>query len=189
MRRAWQSPHIKWVLVFACLVLATLWLWRVPPAGAAAEANLGTWGEWIAGLGSVGAAVVALSAIVIQRHSEDVGNRTAIAAWMDVEVDPERGQPYWTVKVRNDTGLPVFEWTIGSASGTVHLCSRENGPIVPDLSRYLLTADEPPDQSRAVALSLEFRDRLGKLWQRDTSGTVVGVPALTPCPNERPTGE
>ena len=189
IQRAWQSAHIKWVLVFACLVLATLWLWRVPPAGAAADANLGTWGEWVAGLGSVGAAVVALSAIVIQRHAEDVGKRTAVAAWMDVEVDPERAQPYWTVKIRNDTGLPIFEWGIGSASGTVHLCSAEQGPIVPDLSRYLLAAEEPPDQARAVALSLEFRDRLGTLWQRDVSGKIGPVTALSGCPNPPRAGE
>ena len=173
------------MLVFVCISLATLWLWRVPPAGAAASANLGTWGEWIAGIGSVSAAVVALSAIVIQRHAEDVGRRTAIAAWMDVELDPERGQPYWTVKVRNDTGLPVFQWAITSSNTSVHLCSQENGPIVPDLSRYLLSAEEAPDQTRAVALVLEFRDRLGKLWQRDVSGRVGALRALSPCPNMR----
>jgi hypothetical protein len=173
------------VLVFVCISLATLWLWRVPPAGAADSANLGTWGEWIAGIGSVSAAVVALSAIVMQRHAEDVGRRTAIAAWMDVEVDPERGQPYWTVKVRNDTGLPVFQWAITSSNTSVHLCSQENGPIVPDLSRYLLSAEEAPDQTRAVALVLEFRDRIGKLWQRDVNGSVGALRALSPCPNMR----
>ena len=183
--RAWQSPATKWALVFACITLATLWLWRVPPAGAASTANLGTWGEWIAGIGSVSAAVVALSAIVIQRHAEDVSKRTAIAAWMDVEVDPERGQPYWTVKVRNDTGLPIFQWAITSSNGSVHLCSQENGPIVPDMSRYLLAAEEPPDQSRAVALVLEFRDRLGKLWKRDDSGRVGALRAMSGCPNAR----
>lgn len=181
--QAWQSPATKWVLVFACITLATLWLWRVPPAGAASAAGLGTWGEWIAGIGSVSAAVVALSAIVIQRRAEDVSKRTAIAAWMDVEIDPERGQPYWTVKVRNDTGLPVFQWAITSSNGSVHLCSQENGPIVPDMSRYLLTAGEPPDQARAVALVLEFRDRLGKLWERDVSGRVGALRALSGCPN------
>lgn len=182
---AWHSPATKWVLAFACVSLATLWLWRVPPAGAATTANLGTWGEWIAGIGSVSAAVVALSAIVIQRHAEDVGKRTAIAAWMDVEVDPERGQPYWTVKIRNDTGLPVFQWAITSSNASVHLCSLENGPIVPDMSRYLLSADEPPDQARAAALVLEFRDRLGRLWQRDASGRVGALRSLSPCPNMR----
>ena len=182
IQRAWQSPATKWVLVFACLSAVTLWLWRVPPAGTA-TANLGTWGEWIAGLGSVSAAVVALSAIVIQRHAEDIGGRTAVAAWMDVEVDPDRGQPYWTVKVRNDTGLPIFEWGITSSTSSVHLCSRENGPIVPEMSRYLLAAEEPPDQARAVALVLEFKDRLGKLWQRDASGEVRTLRTLAPCPN------
>ena len=186
IQRAWQSPATKWVLVFACILLATLWLWRVPPAGSA-TANLGTWGEWIAGIGAVAAAVVALSAIVIQRQAEDIGRRTAVAAWMDVEVDPDRGQPYWTVKVRNDTGLPIFAWDVSSDTG-VHLCSRENGPIVPELSRYLLSADEPPDQARAVALTLEFRDRLGKLWQRDSSGQIASLVALSGCPNEAARG-
>ncbi len=183
IQRAWQSPATKWILVFACILLATLWLWRVPPAGSA-TANLGTWGEWIAGIGAIAAAVVALSAIVIQRQAEDIGRRTAVAAWMDVEVDPDRGQPYWTVKIRNDTGLPIFAWGITSPTRSVHLCSRENGPIVPDMSRYLLSAEEPPDQARAVALVLEFRDRLGKVWRREASGEVGSLTALTRCPNE-----
>lgn len=183
IKQAWLSPATKWVLVFACIILASLWLWGVPPGGSASSANLGTWGEWIAGVGSVSAAVVALSAIVIQRHEEDVRKRTALAAWMDVEVDPDRGQPYWAVKVRNDTDLPVFEWGINSTDGSVHLCSQENGPIVPDMSRYLLSTEQPPDQARAVALAVEFRDRLGKLWQRDSSGQVAGLSVRSRCPH------
>jgi hypothetical protein len=185
IKQAWLSPATKWVLVFACIVLASLWLWGVPPGGSASGANLGTWGEWIAGIGSVSAAVVALSAIVIQRHEEDVRKRTALAAWMDVEVDPASGRPYWAVKVRNDTDLPVFEWGINSADGSVHLCSQENGPIVPDMSRYVLSTEQPPDQARAVALAVEFRDRLGKLWLRPSSGQVAGLSMRSRCPHEQ----
>ena len=187
IKQAWLSPATKWVLVFACIILASLWLWGVPPGGSANQANLGTWGEWIAGIGSVSAAVVALSAIVIQRHEEDIRKRTAIAAWMDVEVDPDRGQPYWAVKVRNDTDLPVFEWGINSSDGSVHLCSQESGPIVPDMSWYLLSAEQPPDQARALALAVEFRDRLGKLWRRDSRGSVSALTVRSRCPNDQST--
>ena len=71
----------------------------------------------------------------------------------------------------------------------MHLCSQENGPIVPDMSRYLLSTEQPPDQARAVALAVEFRDRLGKLWLRDRSGqvAVLSVEAAAPTVRARRT--
>jgi hypothetical protein len=120
---------------------------------------------------------------VTQRQREDIAKRTSISAWMEVEIDPETRKPYLTVKARNDTGFPLFEWSISGSDGSIHLCSTEAGPVVPDMNRYIIQSEGAPDHVHAVPLTVEFRDRLGVLWLRDRMGQVRRLDALSACPN------
>ena len=178
-RSAWRSPITTWAFFLGCLVFAGLWFSSLHHLGDGVTP--GTWAQWAAACGSTAAVVVALSAIIVQRRFQSLRERTALSAWMDLEADAD-GRAHWVVKAMNDTGLPIFAWTIESDGGIVHLCSQEQGPLVPDVNRYNPKLDWEPDPAGTLPLSVEFTDREGDSWRREMTGHLVRSAEPHPCP-------
>jgi hypothetical protein len=170
IRSAWRSPAVRWVLSIGFVLFAALWLTSIHHLGGGV--GTGTWTDWAGATGTTVAAVVALSAIVVQRRVQLLRERTALSAWMDLEADAE-GRPHWVVKALNGTGLPILAWNIESDSGLVHLCSLEQGPLVPDVNRYDPKLDMQPDPMITLPLAVEFTDRQGESWRRERTGHLL----------------
>ena len=145
------------------------------------QVRFGDLGTWIAGIGTVLAVVVALWTATADRRASARLRRTSIFAWMEVKEDPEDRKPYWAIIIQNNTGPPIFDWSIDSSLGDLHLCQDDVGPIVPGEREYLVELDEVPDQAGARSLEICFRSDDGDVWMRGADGSVVRGKTIPRC--------
>ncbi|MFG2993100.1 hypothetical protein ACGFZK_28015 [Streptomyces sp. NPDC048257] len=175
LKAIWRSGAMRWGLLAAVALLLSLPLWGLQPYGKKFDHDTaGTWGDWVSGLGQVGAVTAAVGTVLRSENRERRRQRSAAAAWMTVLSDD--GQPYWAVQVENSTSLPVFRWRADSPDGSVHLCHEELGPLVPGRTDYEVPLTVQPDQSRALPLKFLFTDSDGRFWSRSELGGITAVP-------------
>lgn len=184
--RFWRSAVCRWALLAALGWSLALHAWGLSPWGTVIDyTRAGTLGQWVSGIGSVLAVIVAVNSFVAGRRSiearerdERDAKRTAVYAWLDVFYSGGRAAGL-QVNFRNDTFIPVYGWVLHlEGVGDVHFCHLTSGPLLPGQSTRSVppeTVPIPPDPARLPRTHLIFAASNGQVWRRTYSGECSPV--------------
>lgn len=162
---------------YAVLVALLIFAWSGAVSWFAVPvARFGTLGDWISGLGTVAAVVVALRESALAQSRQRIDRLCAVTAWMELERH-EDGSPRWTVFVSNETKHPIYRWLVvprsdGGDDGVWHLCDARLGPLVPGPTQYEVPHSGGADFHTASPVELQFVDRDGQSWLRTSRGRL-----------------
>ena len=178
----WRSAPTRWSLLCASVFLLAIQGWGLRLWGAKFDPQaFGTMGEWVSGIGTFAAVVVALSTTRnAQRFELGIKSRerdmllTAIYVWLSRSLDMTTGSPLgWSVSFTNATPQPVYYWVTRIEGVNGHLCHVINDPILPGRSTRGLVDRQyaPPASDQVPRAMIEFVDSAGRLWVRNYDGS------------------
>lgn len=145
--------------------------------------RFGTWSDFVAGVFTTAAVLVALGAVLNDQRTRDADARkqtdaeqTSLFSWLESEEILEQGSRKvlrinWDVQVRNTTGSPVYDWVL--IVGPEHRCRHSHGALIPGDRLFNM-----PELDGAAIVDvpepmLTFRDRDGRVWTRSARGVLV----------------
>jgi len=133
--------------------------------------------QWVSGMATFLAVVVALIFSLRQDRRADEEARAKVHVW----TVHERGE--WQLVISNRTSYPIYRWkvtlnwSVGPKKFEDHVSQEDEGIIPPGEFRYAWT---PEDMARAtvdasVSAQIDFTDHRGKNWRRQTSGELKNL--------------
>jgi hypothetical protein len=140
------------------------------------ELTAGDIAEWVSGVGSLLAVIVALWFSMQSRRDLQYERLLQVTAW----VENVEGQEGWKLVTQNSTQQPIFSWvcTIKWQTADGRNCSyvatqANAGIIPPGHSEFEWTPDDEPQGEAGIRTSLTFLDSMGRTWTRLDTGRLV----------------
>ena len=132
--------------------------------------------EWVSGIGSLLAVVVALWFSFQSRRDLAYGRLRQVHAWVE-NLHDEKG---WKLVVQNSTEQPVFEWTCvvryrsgDEAIQSEHVTQADVGIIPPGHYEFPWTPGHAPLGEAGIGASFTFVDATGRIWTRLSTGRLI----------------
>jgi hypothetical protein len=138
----------------------------------------GTVGEWVSGLATVVAVVVALTFALRSELEQRNTQLAAVYAWVEVAQDAKRTATLW---LTNNTDYPIYDWRIevswtdeDEAQRQAETGSTEHGLLPPGRHSFAFTGVSLalPSNDTKVRVRLDFRDARGRRLRRLSSGKL-----------------
>lgn len=196
--RMWRSATCRWLLLAGLSWSLLLHAWGLRPWGPEIDyTRAGTLGQWVSGIGSLCAVLVAVRSFVEGRRqieekarAEEEARLTGVYAWLSLVYDGAGEAGRWQANFNNTTPIPVYFWIlrVEGLAGT-HFCHLKSGPILPGVMARDVpvdTGDLAPDPGRVARTALTFCDIKGRVWLRDHDGRcgLVGQGVSDPRSHE-----
>ena len=138
----------------------------------------GTVGEWVSGVATVIAVVIALTFSLRSERERRNAQQAAVYAWLEVAQEAE---PTGTLWLTNNTESPIYDWHIAVSwaddEGTQRQAetgSTEYGLLPPGRHSFAFTGVNGalPSNDAAVGVRLDFRDAQGRRLRRLSTGRL-----------------
>ena len=171
----WRSRLLKPSLLVLCLLLVLLDAWALnSKLMGSIRLQWGSAGEWVSGIGTVAAVIVALRESSVARYQARLDKLCSVGGWMEIRRQ-QNGTPYWEITLLNSTDFPIYKWyaePVGELSSW-HLCSSVHGSLVPGSSNFEFPGYHGSQQANSVPLQISFQDRDGGIWTREPGGRLI----------------
>lgn len=143
----------------------------------AAGIEFGPVSEWVAGIGTVVAVVVALTFSLRAEREQRNSRLAAVYAWAEVAADPEHTG---TLRIINNTESPIYDWRItvswdgqDGAQKQAQTGFSDYGLLPPGRHAFTFSDDGTlPSNDASLRVQLEFRDAQDRAWKRLSSGRL-----------------
>src|ERR1022692_485578 len=146
------------------------------PTIPAYRVQLGPISEWVSGLATLAAVIVALREASSARRKARLDNLCSIGGWMEIRRLRD-GAPRWEITLLNSTDFPIYRWLAvpAGASEAWHLCSSSYGSLVPGTSQFELPGYAGSQQADSLPVKISFEDREGGFWTREPAGRLINI--------------
>jgi len=185
VKRIWQSPGCRWFLLISLVWSLALHAWGLNPWGREIDyTRAGTLGQWVSGIGSLSAVLVAIGALFEERRrlaraaqQAHDASLSQLYAWLALVY--EGGIPHrWEVRFNNATLTPIYYWVLRlEGYPGIHFCHLTTGPIVPGSTARVIpeSVSVPLDAAKISRTMLVFCDVESRTWQRNFDGRCALV--------------
>lgn len=140
----------------------------------------GTLGQWVSGLGSFAAVLVAVGALLNERRRLATAAQqrrdtdlSQFYAWLVLLYDGSGAPHHWEVRFNNVTPTPAYHWILRlEGHPSIHFCHLTSGPIVPGSTARVIpeSVPVPLDPATMVRTALVFSDVDSRTWIRNYDG-------------------
>ena len=186
VKSAVRSPYFALFLLAVTAISITLDAWGLRPWGHVIDyERFGTWDDFVVGASTFAAVVVALRGISTERQrAESELDRlrdrelTQVFCWLTPK-KISSSSTLWYLTFENNTGLPIFQWTVDLGPNLKHACGTVSGPIRPHASSLFIPELANQASAQVPKPILMFVDIVGRPWSRDGVGLLkptVGGP-------------
>lgn len=173
----WRVVALGLAMALASLILLNMFGLVLAP-GFIDYQKAGSWGDFIAAFGTVGAVWIALYTILREAEKARQLNeqlleerrleKTQVYAW------PEYAAGEWRINLRNDLHAPIYRWEV-LIRGKKAAQSEILGPIFPGVRP--LVVHELRSLAATLTPTIEFRFEAPDMrwWQRDERGNLTVI--------------
>lgn len=172
-------PIMASLFLVLFLLSISLHIWDLKPWGKIIDyQKSGSWGDLISGIGTLAAALVAYWGIYLEsrraRAAEEAIERrlnTQIFCWLEPRETGDSRD--WLLCFENNTGIPIYNWSVTLVGKEKTISSTDFGPLRPKSSQLRIEELSGMQHVSIPPIRLTFTDPVGLTWTRTEEGKLL----------------